>query len=183
VKSYYVKAGKTLEAKCKFWPKCFEDIQEVMMFCSMCGKENDDSAYYCYSCGSQLIQNGPVIPKRIKVDYAGGFSMSSSGSDLNEIQSMSFYVGILLGITLNWLYFTISESTARQATIGKRAIGIVVTDLAGHRISFGRANGRYWGKIISAIILLFGFLMAGFTERKQALHDIMASTLVVEGKK
>jgi uncharacterized RDD family membrane protein YckC len=49
----------------------------------------------------------------------------------------------------------------------------------GSRISFGRANGRYWAKILSAVILMIGYLMAAFTERKQALHDILAETLVV----
>jgi uncharacterized RDD family membrane protein YckC len=58
------------------------------------------------------------------------------------------------------------------------ALGLVVTDLDGQRISFGKASGRHFGKIISSLILCIGFIMAGFTERKQALHDIMAGTLV-----
>jgi uncharacterized RDD family membrane protein YckC len=59
------------------------------------------------------------------------------------------------------------------------ALGIRVTDLDGGRISFGRATGRYFGKILSGLILGIGFLMAAFTERKQALHDLLAGTLVV----
>jgi len=59
-------------------------------------------------------------------------------------------------------------------------MGIKVTDLNGNRISIGQATGRYFGKILSALILYVGFLMAGFTEKKQALHDIMASCLVVD---
>jgi uncharacterized RDD family membrane protein YckC len=54
-----------------------------------------------------------------------------------------------------------------------------VTDLAGRRISFGRATGRFFAKYISATILMIGFVMAGFTEKKQALHDILAGTLVI----
>lgn len=88
-------------------------------------------------------------------------------------------VGFLTGIVLNWLYFTLFESSSYQTTPGKLAIGIKVTDLEGRRISFARANGRYWGKIVSGIIFLIGYIMAGFTERKQALHDIMAGCLVV----
>ena len=79
-----------------------------------------------------------------------------------------------------WLYFTLLESSLKQATLGKLALGIIVTDLNIKRISFGIANGRYWGKIVSAIILLIGFIMAGLTKKKQALHDIMAGTLVVK---
>lgn len=86
----------------------------------------------------------------------------------------------IISIVLNWLYFTLLESSSKQATLGKMAIGIIVTDLNGSRISFGKANGRYWGKIVSGIILSIGFLMAGFTQKKQALHDFMAGTLVVK---
>ena len=60
------------------------------------------------------------------------------------------------------------------------ALGIIVTDLDGNQISFGRANGRYWSKIVSSITLLIGYIMAGFTEKKQALHDIIAGTLVLK---
>jgi len=59
------------------------------------------------------------------------------------------------------------------------ALGIIVTDMEGRRISFGRATGRYFAKIISAIIIYIGFLMIAFTERKQGLHDMIADCLVV----
>src|SRR4051794_28390998 len=71
------------------------------------------------------------------------------------------------------------ESSEYQATPGKMAMGIKVTDLDGNRISPGRAIGRYFAKILSWITLTIGFIMAGFTEKKQALHDMIASTLVV----
>jgi hypothetical protein len=66
-----------------------------------------------------------------------------------------------------------------QATPGKLAFDLKVVDELGQRIGFGRATGRYFGKIVSGAIFYVGFLMAGFTERKQALHDLMAATLVV----
>jgi uncharacterized RDD family membrane protein YckC len=86
----------------------------------------------------------------------------------------------IFSIILSWLYFTIFESSSLQATPGKMALGIIVTDLSGNRISFARANGRYWGKILSGLTLGIGYIMAGFTRKKQALHDIMAGTLVVK---
>ena len=58
------------------------------------------------------------------------------------------------------------------------AMDIIVTDLHGNRVSFGRATGRYFAKIISSIILFIGYLMIAFTEKKQGLHDIIAETLV-----
>lgn len=85
----------------------------------------------------------------------------------------------LLTIVMWWIYKAGLESGPGQATLGKRALGIQVTDLEGNRISFARASGRYFGTFLSALILGVGFLMAGFTKRKQALHDMMASCLVV----
>jgi uncharacterized RDD family membrane protein YckC len=77
------------------------------------------------------------------------------------------------------LYFPLMESSAWQATLGKRAVNIKVTDTDGNRISFGKALGRFFAKILSAAILYIGFFMAGFTERKQALRDMVVGTLVV----
>jgi DNA phosphorothioation-dependent restriction protein DptG len=80
---------------------------------------------------------------------------------------------------IGWVYFAGMESSTRQATLGKQAMNIFVTDLNGQRLSFLRATGRYFAKFLSAIILLIGFFMAAFTARKQALHDMIASTLVL----
>ncbi len=85
----------------------------------------------------------------------------------------------LLMFIAMWLYFALMESSGKQATLGKMMVGIVVTDINGNRVSFGKASGRYFGKIVSSIILMIGYLMAAFTERKQALHDIMAGCLVI----
>lgn len=78
-----------------------------------------------------------------------------------------------------WLYFALMESSSKQATLGKMALSIIVTDVNGNRLTFGRATGRYFGKILSGLILYIGFIMAAFTEKKQALHDMIAGTLVV----
>ncbi len=86
----------------------------------------------------------------------------------------------IVGLLVSWLYFAIMESSSRQATLGKAMLGLVVTDMTGQRISFARASGRFFGKIISGLILTIGYIMAAFTERRQALHDMMASTLVMK---
>lgn len=85
----------------------------------------------------------------------------------------------LLGLMAGWIYYALMESSGWQATLGKKVLGLKVTDLAGNRISFARASGRFFGKILSGMLLLVGFMMAGFTERKQALHDILAGCLVL----
>jgi len=87
----------------------------------------------------------------------------------------SIYGLMLVG---NWLYFAILESSRWQGTPGKQALKLVVTDENGDRISFGRATGRYFAKILSAMIMLVGFMMVGWTQRKQGLHDMICGTLV-----
>jgi uncharacterized RDD family membrane protein YckC len=84
-----------------------------------------------------------------------------------------------LNILLGWLYFAFLESSRYQATLGKQMMGIQVTDLEGNQLSFLRATVRHFAKIVSAIILLIGYIMVAFTEKKQALHDILAKTLVI----
>jgi len=80
---------------------------------------------------------------------------------------------------LAWIYWAYAESSIKQATLGKRAMGIIITNMQGGRISFWRASGRFFCKILSAMILMIGFLMPIFTEKKQALHDMIAECLVV----
>lgn len=92
-----------------------------------------------------------------------------------NMQALSQVVGTIIG----WLYFAGMESSSKQATLGKIALGIKVTDVAGNRIGFGRATGRHFAKILSAMILLIGYLMVAFTEKKQGLHDMLAGCLVV----
>ncbi len=88
-------------------------------------------------------------------------------------------VGWVLFMGAGWLYDAILESSTKQATVGKMALGLKVTDEYGQRISFARASARYFSKILSRMILLIGYIMVGFTQRKQGLHDMIAGTLVV----
>ena len=92
----------------------------------------------------------------------------------------SIWIFILIAVLGGWLYSAYCESSEWQATPGKKVLNLIVTDLNGNRISFGRASGRYFSKMITALIPLgIGYIMAGFTERKQALHDMIASCLVL----
>lgn len=82
-----------------------------------------------------------------------------------------------------WLYYALMEASSKQGTLGKMALGIIVVDADGKRISFARASGKHFGRYISGSILLIGYAMAIFTKRNQALHDIMAETYVIRKKK
>lgn len=81
---------------------------------------------------------------------------------------------------LNWLYEALLTSSDWQATLGKKMLNLRVTDEAGNRISFARATGRHFAKYLSSFLFI-GFIMAAFTDRKRALHDILAGTLVRKG--
>jgi uncharacterized RDD family membrane protein YckC len=85
----------------------------------------------------------------------------------------------LFSLLVSWIYEATMESSSRQATLGKMILGMKVTDLKGNRISFARASGRHFAKVVSGMILFIGYIMAGFTVRKQALHDIIVETLVL----
>lgn len=107
-------------------------------------------------------------------------AIMSAGAGVSEGALLVFNIVIqIISIVLGWLYYALQESSAYQGTFGKRAIGIKVTDLEGHPISFKRATGRFFGKYLSYISLLIGFLMVPFTKKKQALHDKLAGTLVI----
>jgi len=94
----------------------------------------------------------------------------------------SMMTASLITTVLAWLYFSLCESSNWQATVGKLALGIRVTDLQGNRISFLRALGRYPAKFLSYMTLCIGFLMVAWTPRKQGLHDMIAGTLVLNGR-
>jgi uncharacterized RDD family membrane protein YckC len=81
------------------------------------------------------------------------------------------FVGLLLAILLFWAYFAYFESSEKQATLGKQALGLMVIDLNGNRLDFTKATIRYFSKLIFGGILLIGYILIGFTEKKQGLHD------------
>ncbi len=108
-------------------------------------------------------------------------ALGQSGSDNAEtimrVIAASMMAWMLRAVA-TWLYGALFESSAWQATPGKKLLGLVVTDLEGRRISFLRASGRAFGKWLSGAILCIGFIMVAFTEKKQGLHDMLAGTVV-----
>ena len=106
------------------------------------------------------------------------------GDRLQEIGDEDFEAAVgavAVGILLvgEWLYYGLMESSSWQATLGKKAIGLKVTDLEGKRISFARATGRHFAKFLSALLLNLGFLIIAITSRKQGLHDLITDCLVL----
>ena len=113
------------------------------------------------------------------VGIAFGVGLAATGADKHAMMMILNVVSYIFGILLSWLYHALMESSPWQATLGKRICKITVTDMDGERLTFLRATGRHFAKIISGLTCYVGFIMAGFTARKQALHDMIASTLVL----
>ena len=88
-------------------------------------------------------------------------------------------ISALISTAIWILYYSFMESSKFQASVGKLALGIIVTDMNGNKLDFSKAFVRNICKLISSMIMFIGYIMAGFTEKKQALHDMIASTLVV----
>ena len=179
-------------------------------YCEDCGYPLDEERHYCPSCGIEMKQNnewctscGTILTGGEKVKYAGFWirfvailidgivvfiplvlllvvlmSLSSmNGPDEDGIIGVIWYFGSILAILL---YFVLMQSSRWQATVGKRSVGIQVTTTKGGRVSFLRSLGRYLASILSGFFYI-GYILAGITPRKQALHDFMAGTVVIHG--
>jgi len=125
-----------------------------------------------------------LIPLIFLTGLGGLLSQIHPDEELNDAGIFVLIGLIFLAATVSlvftWLYHALMESSEWQATVGKKALGLVVTDMAGQRVSFARSTGRHFGKIITNVIPAFiGYIMAGFTEKKQALHDMLAGCLVL----
>ena len=158
-------------------------VEFPAMFCPKCGQQNDDRATYCQSCGNTINVN--TVPAGAYAGFWKRFAAVVIDAIIFSLASgilitITFGAGILVALFGQWIYEAWMISSEWQATVGKRAFGLTVTGLDGGRISFARATGRYFAKYISALLLCIGFIMAAFTARKQALHDMIAETLVIE---
>jgi uncharacterized RDD family membrane protein YckC len=125
-----------------------------------------------------------LIPLIIVTGLGGLLSRIRPAQDMNDL-GFFLIIGLIflaatVSLVVTWLYHALMESSEWQATVGKKVLGLVVTDMAGRRVSFGRSTGRHFSKIVTNLVpALIGYIMAGFTERKQALHDMMAGCLVL----
>lgn len=124
----------------------------------------------------------------VLIFFLGGFGVMLRGHAVDPRAAaafvapifLSFLLAMIFFVGLQWLYFAGMESSERQATFGKSVMSLRVVSVEGQRLSFGHATGRFFAKIISGMIPLgIGYIMAAFTEKRQALHDMIAGTLVM----
>ena len=117
----------------------------------------------------------------IPIALALGVGLGAADVEISETSAKKFAdISIWANIILAWIYVAAMESSSKQATLGKMALGIKVTDIEGRRIGFFRATFRHFAKYLSALILFIGFIMVAFTEKKQGLHDMLTGCLVLE---
>lgn len=119
-----------------------------------------------------------VLPVIVRVAHEASRDQEPSPEMIVAIFS-SIFIYVAIAFAGQWLYEAWLTSSTWQGTLGKRILSLKVTDEAGNRISFGRATGRFFAKILSSMFFCIGFIMIGFTERKRGLHDMIAGTLVM----
>lgn len=88
-------------------------------------------------------------------------------------------------LVIGFAYYAFFESSKWQATPGKMAVGIRVTDVDGNRLGIGRAAGRNAVRLVNAFTFLVPmvfYVTSAFTQRKQGVHDLLAGTYVVMGR-
>lgn len=171
--------------------------------CPMCGAAVYSSAGRCTQCGERFGEDATESAKRdliyagfgvrflaFMIDYviAGLIPSIAIGAllevgeyanDFDDPADETWFVSLILGFVIDWLYHAVMESSSLQATLGKMAMRLIVTDTEGRRITFWRAAGRPFAKILSGMFCYLGYILAAFTVRHQALHDMICGTLVV----
>lgn len=179
--------------------KCGYGNDNQALFCARCGTalqsigDTKSTDQYQIATGTYAgfwLRLVAAIIDNIVVGIIGmilafiiGFWIGSSVEterELTELEDVFTFIGFIISVMVGWFYWALMEMSTKQATLGKMAVGIVVTDLEGRRISFLRATGRYFAKYISWLLLFIGFIMILFTEKKQGLHDILAGCFVVK---
>lgn len=140
-----------------------------------------------YIIDTAILCLGFILLIGLVAAFVGAGFFRGLGQDVNTAQNVVAPVVVLMvmmfvfvSIAGGWIYYAWFESSQYQATPGKLALGLFVTDMEGKRVTFARASGRFFAKIITGLIPPFiGYIMAGFTAKKQALHDMIASCLVL----
>jgi uncharacterized RDD family membrane protein YckC len=124
-----------------------------------------------------LVVGGANFAIGMIIGLTAGVSTAARGhhdSAIIIVQLLTNLVGIAIALTYEtWLV------GAYGATLGKMACGLKVVRPGGQKLTYARAFGRYWAKMLSALILYIGYIIAGFDSEKRALHDSICDTRVI----
>ena len=177
-----------------------------MTSCPRCGHPLAPDARICHLCGFLTAGADLPLAERSISDLPAGFWIRAAASAVDSVAILAMLFGLVflvavigtiaglerepllavvtgayyaLGMPASIAYYIVLESSPRQATWGKRALGLYVQREDGSPVTRGRATGRFFGKFLSNMSLGVGYAMVGFTQRKQALHDLLAGTVVL----
>jgi uncharacterized RDD family membrane protein YckC len=196
------KCGKETDASGKFCQWCGADIESVAARAPVATAEEDDGPEVGIYAGLGrrfvafivdlilVLLIGSVVVTFFSlvngIKYLYYLTVSGAHySTLTEAGTLDAAVGPILAaygmllVVVPWLYFAGFESSRSQATPGKVLMSLVVTDMQGSKPTFARTTLRFFGKFISALIIFIGFIMIGFTKKRQGLHDRIAGCLVL----
>lgn len=184
-------------------PSCGEDVLERARYCHVCGEpihgkrrapmivEKFESVQQTYGDYAPVWRRFlaslidvsvvllVVLPGVIAFFWVVELVTGLLGLNRESGRFLAGIAAVLLGLIGDWLYHARMQSSPKQATYGKQFMGLKVTGLGGEAITFAQATGRHFAKFLSTFALLVGFLVAAVTRKKQALHDMVAGTLVV----
>lgn len=121
----------------------------------------------------------PVCAIAVIALAIGGYATANQTPE-TTVSLAPLWICMLVGLLVQWPYWAIMESSRLQATLGKMAAGVIVIDAKGNRLTFARATGRYFARVVAAIPLYLGLIMVAFDARKRGLHDRLAATFVVK---
>lgn len=178
------------------------------MRCTACAAPLSRGLLLCPSCGQRVASSGqrggptviladpgPSVHERRRTTGTPNESEKQKALAGLERRALAFMVDLLVlcplavigrhmgpgaSIGAAFLYFSLCEASSWQGTIGKRVLGLQVTDLSGEQLRFGRTSMRFFGKLLAIAPAGLGLLVASRTMHRQTLHDLIASTLVVE---
>ena len=176
------------------------------LLCPRCNSTNEPGSQYCFGCGLPIeesrARSAPAQPYGAATDTAdragfwvrlaaslvdsiilvfvllalqavfvdGAFSNSADEAASNVVSTVNFVINVAYFGTL---------VAISQATLGKRVFGLYIVRPDGSRVGFGRAVARYFATLLSAAILLIGFIMIGLRRDKRGLHDLICDTVVL----
>lgn len=120
-----------------------------------------------------------ILPNLLRVIQQAQAENREPGPEVLANMFGSIFLVACIAFVGSWLYEALLTSSSWQATVGKRILRLKVTDDQGNRISFARATGRFFAKILSGMVMYVGFIMVAFMERKRGLHDLICGTQVL----
>jgi len=173
-----------------------------MVFCQKCGHKNQDGATFCAACGTKISNSGNAsMLGATSASYAGFWIRvgaycidvvvllipillissllklsESSPSEAGVTKLLEFFFNVMVW----WIYMAVLNSSAWQASVGKKVLGLKVVDKNMNRLTFGRASGRYFAEFVSALPLGIGYILGAWTKKKQCLHDLIVGTYVIK---